>query len=254
MITALLVSLWAGICSVDDSTTQMLRRPLPICTVVGLLMGDVTQGLIIGATLEIMWMGIGNVGAYVAPDIITGAIVATSIAISSGGGVATAITLAVPTSLLTQQLIVLFRTANCALNNWAERMADEANFKKTFWLNVPSIIGIFFIRAVPTFLAIYFGSGLIEGIVNQLPKVVMGGLAVSGKMIPAIGIGLLMMMMIKDAKMWVFLILGFVLSSYLKLSILPISLIALTFAFLYDLAISKPQVVNGNLEEEEYEL
>jgi hypothetical protein len=42
----------------------MLRRPLLTGTVAGIIMGDTVQGLAIGATLELMWMGIGNVGAY----------------------------------------------------------------------------------------------------------------------------------------------------------------------------------------------
>ena len=54
MITALLVAIWAGICAIDDIGTQMLRRPLLIAPIVGLIMGDLEAGLYIGATLEVM--------------------------------------------------------------------------------------------------------------------------------------------------------------------------------------------------------
>lgn len=57
MLTALLVACWAGICALDDIGTQMIRRPLLIAPVVGLIMGDLETALIIGATLEVMWMG-----------------------------------------------------------------------------------------------------------------------------------------------------------------------------------------------------
>lgn len=40
MVTALLVACWAGICALDDIGTQMIRRPLLIAPVVGLIMGD----------------------------------------------------------------------------------------------------------------------------------------------------------------------------------------------------------------------
>jgi len=85
MITALLVAIWAGICAIDDIGTQMLRRPLLIAPIVGLIMGDLEAGLYIGATLEVMWMGVGNVGAYSAPDIISGTCIGTALGIASGG-------------------------------------------------------------------------------------------------------------------------------------------------------------------------
>lgn len=84
MTAAILVAIWAGICAVDDVGTQMIRRPLLIATVVGLIMGDLTTGLMIGATLEVMWMGVGNVGAYSAPDMISGTAIGTALGIASG--------------------------------------------------------------------------------------------------------------------------------------------------------------------------
>ena len=91
---AILVAIWAGICSLDDVGPQMLRRPLLTGTVAGIIMGDMVQGLAIGATLELMWMGVGNVGAYSAPDIVAGAIIGVSLGISTDGGVATGVALA----------------------------------------------------------------------------------------------------------------------------------------------------------------
>lgn len=247
MLQTFLVTLWAGICGIDDSTTQMLRRPLPIATVTGLIMGDLPMGLVIGATLEIMYMGIGNVGAYAAPDLVTGSVIATALSINSGGGVATAVTLAVPTSLLAQQLLVLFRMANVYLNPWAKKIAAEGALNKTILLYIPSFIMIFLCRALPTFIAVQFGSNAVEKAVEMLPEKIMTGLSSAGGIIPAVGIALLMVMMIKDSKFWVFLIAGFVMAAYLELSILPIALFSLVFALLYDIA---SQNKNEELGEE----
>ena len=121
MINALLVAIWAGICALDDIGTQMLRRPLLIAPVVGLIMGNLEAGLMIGATLEVMWMGVGNVGAYAAPDMISGTCIGTALGIASGG-TEVAVALAVPTSILAQQLLVLYKTGIVALNPVAERI------------------------------------------------------------------------------------------------------------------------------------
>lgn len=236
----------AFLLGIDDVSTKMFRRPLLIAPIVGLILGNLQAGLVIGATLEIMWMGIGDVGAYMAPDIITGTMISTSLAImgNSNGSistmVATAITLAVPTSILAQQLLVLIETINCSLNGWAKRLADNADVKGTYWLTWPPALLYGFTRAFPTFLALQFGAGAIQQAINDLPKFIINGLSTAGSIIPAVGIALLMMTMLKKGELWMFVILGFVLSSYLKLDILPITLIALVFAFLYERATREP--------------
>ncbi|HDL2201006.1 TPA: PTS sugar transporter subunit IIC, partial [Mannheimia haemolytica] len=92
--------------------------------------------------------------------------------------------------------------------------------------------------------------------VSALPAKVITGLNVAGKIIPAIGIGLLMLMMIKKAELWTFLIAGFTLAVYLKLSVLPITLIALPLALIYDLAVSKKAEAapTKTADEEDYDL
>ncbi|RDX01024.1 PTS mannose/fructose/sorbose/N-acetylgalactosamine transporter subunit IIC [Listeria kieliensis] len=257
MLTALLVSIWAGICALDDIGTQMIRRPLLIATVVGLIMGDLKTGLLIGGTLEVMWMGIGNVGAYSAPDIISGTAIGTALGISSGG-TATAVALAVPASLLAQQLLILYRSGIVYLNPIADRIADTGDFKRVFRINYIPICIAFLIRAVPTFLAIYFGAGVIDKVVEALPDSIMDGLSIAGAIIPAVGIGLLMLMMLKKGALWTFLIAGFTLAVYLDLSVLPITLIALPLAVIYDLAqqnkAAPVQKEAAIADEEDYDL
>ena len=89
LVKALLVALWAGLCSLDDGGMQLqIRKPLLAGTITGLILGDLTQGLIIGGTLELMWLGVNSVGAYTPPDITGGAIVGVTVGITSDGGVA----------------------------------------------------------------------------------------------------------------------------------------------------------------------
>ncbi|AER17308.1 PTS mannose/fructose/sorbose/N-acetylgalactosamine transporter subunit IIC [Streptococcus suis] len=257
MIQALLIAAWAGLCAIDDIGTQMLRRPLLIAPVIGLIMGDVQTSLLIGASLEVMWMGIGNVGAYSAPDIISGTAIGTALGLASGG-VATAVAVAVPASLLAQQLLVLYRSSIVYLNPIAEKIAETGDFSKVYRINYIPMVIAFLIRAVPTFIAVYLGAGIVDQVVAALPKEIMSGLSVAGKIIPAVGIGLLMLMMLKKAELWTFLIAGFALAVYLQLSVLPITLIALPIALIYDLATQKAQVkeVVGQIDndEEDYDL
>lgn len=255
---ALLVAIWAGICAIDDVGTQMIRRPLLIAPVVGIIMGDLYLSLIIGATLEIMWMGVGNVGAYSAPDMISGTAIATALGITTGE-VATAIALAVPTSLLAQQLLIFYRSFIVILNPIARRIAGNGLFGKIYRIHIVPVILAFLVRAVPTYIAISLGANAIETAVASLPANIIGGLGVAGKIIPAVGISLLMIMMIKKAELWVFLIAGFALTVYLNIPILAITLIALPLALIYDIAVTSLAAKNTtaspiSIEEEEYDI
>ena len=259
---AILVAIWAGICSLDDVGPQMLRRPLLTGTVAGIIMGDMVQGLAIGATLELMWMGVGNVGAYSAPDIVAGAIIGVSLGISTDGGVATGVALALPVSILCQQLLILWRSFACFLNPWAEKSIQNGNYKGLVKVHYFSTPIWFLIRAVPCFLAIYFGSDLIKTILDAIPKNIIDGMGVASKLIPAVGICILLLMLLKGS-MWFFFLLGFVLTSYLKLPIIPVTFVGLAFAVLYDMAFTagksnnqtnNEKPIQNDSIEEEYDL
>src|SRR5699024_5950068 len=79
------------------------------------------------------------------------------------------------------------------------------------------------------FLAVYFGSGLINSIVDTLPEWVMNGLDAASKILPAVGIAMLIQMM-NSKKFWPFLLLGFTLSAYLDLDTLAVALVGFSIA------------------------
>lgn len=58
MTDALLIALIAGIAGVDlfNGLTHF-HRPVVIGPIVGLILGDVQTGLLVGGTLELVWMG-----------------------------------------------------------------------------------------------------------------------------------------------------------------------------------------------------
>lgn len=254
---AILLAVWAGLCSLDDRGPQLgFRKALPAGAVAGLILGDFTQGLIIAATLEIMWMGIGSVGAYTAPDVVAGSIVGVALGILSGGGVAAGVALAVPAALLCQQLLLLWQTAASFLVRRAERVSAAGDFDGLLSIQLIGGFFYFLVRAIPVFLTIYLGSDAITALIDSLPAFVLTGLSVSSKIIPAVGIAMLLTNLLKG-QMWVFLLLGFTLAAYVKLPLLAITFIAVAFAFLYDIASGRKDVqvsTTNDMEEEDYDL
>ena len=87
LMEAVLLGILAVICKLDMFGPQVaLFRPLFAGSLAGFILGDFKQGMIISASLELMWLGVTGIGAYVPPDVISGAILGTAFGIISGQG------------------------------------------------------------------------------------------------------------------------------------------------------------------------
>ena len=67
------------------------ERPLIVGTLVGLALGDLEKGLLVGASIELISLGVVQVGAAVPADMTLGAVIATAFAILSGSNAETAL-------------------------------------------------------------------------------------------------------------------------------------------------------------------
>ena len=246
IIQMLLVTAVAVIATIDyNGPVLMLYRPLIAGSLVGLVLGDFQQGMIIGATLELMWLGVTAVGGYTPPDTISGAIVGTALGILSGHGVTAGVAIAVPVAVVTQQLDVLAKTVDI----YFVKKADEAAKKGD-----PSKIGLFVLfKVVPIFAALVLGGNYIKDLFDKIPPVIMTGLNVAGGMLPAIGFAMLLNMMLKK-NMWPYLLVGFVFSAFLNLSTIGIALLGVAIVFLLSMKSNSVQISNNTCEVEEEEV
>lgn len=271
MIQALLLAIWAGLCTWDQYGPHLgFRKPLLASVGVGIILGDIPTAIMIGATMELMWLGVNNIGAYVPPDVISGTIVGASLGIMAHTDTASAIALAVaigiPTATLVQQLNILVMTTNITFLHGADKAAESGEFKsvnKFFWLGACSF---FLTRAIPVFIATGLGSTVIESIMgflqNDVPWV-LSAFSTAGGMMPAVGLAMLLTMMMKK-NMWIFLITGFVFAAFLKVPTIGIALVATAAAGFYDFVVESgkksaapaPQIseATSDDEDEEYDL
>ena len=79
---------------------SMSDRPIVIGALTGLLLGDLPQGLIIGATLEAVFMGSVNIGGQISADHSAATVFAVAFATSSTLEPEAALTIAVPIGVL----------------------------------------------------------------------------------------------------------------------------------------------------------
>ena len=197
----------------------------------GLVLGDVQTGLIVGGTLNLLVLGIGNFGGASIPDYMTGALLGSAFAIQSGQGAEFGVTLAIPIGLLMIQLDILARFSNTFFQHKAEKLVEEGNYEAAARMNLFGIIPQSLSRMLPVFLALVFGSAFVELVVNNLPMWLMNGLKTAGGILPSLGIAILLRYL-PVSKNISYLILGFVLAAYLKVPVLGVALIGLAAAIL----------------------
>ena len=83
LVQAILVGLVGAFGCLDYQLgTLYAFRPIVLCPLVGLVLGDLQTGLAVGASLELLFMGSISIGAYVPPDETIGGVLACLIAVS----------------------------------------------------------------------------------------------------------------------------------------------------------------------------
>lgn len=244
-----LVSAW-GVLDYQFGTLYTFR-PLVLSVIVGAILGDVHQGIIIGANLELLFMGAISVGAYIPPDVNVGGVLATAFAISMGKSVEAAVALAMPIATLALGISNIIAAVTPVFLKIADKGAEEGNYKKvvfTHWLM--GTIGVVEKFLLVTF-AFYLGADKVQSLLDLIPQFILDGMGVAAGMLPAMGFAMLLRMIVSK-RLIPYFVLGFVLISYANIPVLGIALIALIivaikFGFLED----KPMMATaeGNAQE-----
>lgn len=220
-------------CILDSRLLGRLNfeRPLIVSTLVGLVLGDLEKGLMVGASLELMSLGLVNIGAAAPPDMNMASIIATAFAILSGSNAETALTIAIPISVLGQMLGILMRTVLSNLTHRADTLIAEGKFGGARRIHIVYGSVLYSLMYfIPIFLAIYFGTDLVKSIVDSIPTWLTNGLTLASKILPAYGFALLLQTMLTK-KMVPFLLLGFLMTAYSGLSITGVAAFACIVAF-----------------------
>lgn len=207
--------------------SSMLDRPLIISPLIGLVLGDLHTGIIVGATLELVWLGAFPVGASNPPDMVSGTVIGASFVISSGSDPSTAVALAVPVATLVMMfsnlmMMIVIPKFFVTKADHSAQIGDVAGVEKSHFGAWIVYVGILSILVGVSY---YVGSPAIESVLNAIPEFILHGLAVATGIIPAIGFAMLVRMIAtKDVAAFFFG--GFLLNAYLGVPVLGVALMA----------------------------
>lgn len=231
MLTALLLGLVAFVAQSEYALgTSLLSRPLVTGLLVGLVMGDVKTGLIMGATLELAFIGSFSVGAAIPPDVVTGGVLGTAFAISSNAGTETALLLGLPIATLTLVLKNIYLGLFLpALSHKADKYAEDANTKGVAAMHLIGGFGLSLMLAIIVVISFYVGSDAIKHVLDAIPEFIQTGLQVATGILPALGFAMLARLLI-NKQVVPYFFLGFIIAAYLGVPVTGIAILGAIIA------------------------
>ncbi len=205
--------------------TSLLSRPLVMGTLTGIVLGDIPTGVTLGASLELAFMGAFSIGASIPPEMISGTVLGTAFTITTGAGPETALTIGLPVAslvLIAKNIGMVFILPPFV--HKADRYAAEGNMKGVARMHfLGGFFGVNLIIGAIVAIGFYVGGPAVQAFLNIIPAWISKGLEITMGLLPAIGFGLLLKM-IMNKKVACYFILGFALSVYLGIPVTGIAI------------------------------
>jgi fructoselysine and glucoselysine-specific PTS system IIC component len=175
--------------------------------------------------LELIFIGAAPVVVTAPPIVEIDTAVGTAFAVESHQGVQAALLAAIPAAVVGTLFELFAKTACSFLVHPAEDAAETASGSRIMAIIWTANAVHFFAYAVPTFLALYFGSGAVNSISHALDGDVGNGLAAAAAILPAVGFGILLSALYAKKLFPIFLV-GFLLAAYTDFTVIGIGLLA----------------------------
>ncbi|MED4839210.1 PTS sugar transporter subunit IIC [Weizmannia sp. CD-2023] len=257
LIQAILIAGVVALSNLDGNFFGEMKFREPIVTgfLVGLILGDVKLGLLIGAQLQIIWMGATGIGPTAQLDIGAGGTIGTAVAILTGKGAEVAITFGLPVAVIMQFLNTFLMTSYSVLMHRVDKLIDDLKEKQMIFIHIICGMITASMYAVLTFIVIYFGNNAIESVVKGLPDWANNGLNAVAVILPALGFALLLNILMEKTLI-PFFIAGFAITAFSGLNTIAVTLLGVAAAlFVYLLGTNKIAGISsthaGGEEDEE---
>lgn len=245
LMVAILMGVYYWFCRLRFGYTfsSMLLQPVVIGVFVGLLTGNMTLAMQIGAGLQLVYLGVTSTpGGNVPSDPALAGCIAIPLGVMANMAPEVAIALAIPFGVLGVFVDQLRRSTNAIWVHMADNYAEKANTKGILMAAFlfPAIAG-FIIRFPIVFAIDYFGVEAVEALLKILPPWLMHSFEIMGGILPALGFAITLTVIGKK-NLVPFFIVGFFAVMYLGLDTMAVAIFATCVALLLNLFTLKEEV------------
>ena len=237
VLTVIGISFVGGILGLDRTAAGqfMVSQPVVAGPVTGWLLGDVTTGLVIGATLELIWLLDLPVGSFVPADATIVTVSACAIAVlGPGGGTLPVIGFSL---LLTTAMVPITMQADSLIRKWNSKLVEKA-LSSTAEKRARAVsrlhlsgLPVFFLKSFVLCLMIIPAGLAAVLILARMPGTVHRALSLFAKLLPLLGAALVVRKLtIKTFNL--FLLIGFITAAVFGLLIHVPAIIVLVLTVL----------------------
>ena len=233
IVLIIIIAFLAGVDSVLD--IFQFYQPIVVCTLIGLVSGQLEAGLVLGGTLQMIVLGWANVGAAMAPDTSLAGVASAIILVLGGKGVSgvnTAVAMAIPLAVAGLMLTMVVRTLSVSFVHFMDAAAKKANFRKVEMWHYIAMICQGLRVAIPAGLLLFIPAHDVQALLNSIPDWLNEGMTIGGGLVVAVGYAMVINMM-ATKEVWPFFIIGFVIAAINQLTLLALGLLGIAFTLIY---------------------
>lgn len=223
-----------------------LGRPLVAGLVVGLILGDVTTGIIVGTAIQVVYIALVTPGGTVSADVRAISYIGIPLSIvaikglgldpgsTEAVGMATALGAAVGT--LGTVLFYGTATVNLVWQHMGWSAVEKGDFHKLYAVNMGfPWISHLLCSFIPTFIITKMGSNMVNVIKTALPMdgIAMKTLFTVGSLLPAVGVAILLKQVVTKTTDLLTFFFGFTLAACMGVNLIGAAVIGGFFAVIF---------------------
>ena len=248
-----------------------LGRPLVGGLVCGLILGDVTTGVLVGCAMQVVYIALVTPGGTVSADVRAVSYIGIPLAMAalssygldaaSSEGTALATSFGTMVGTLGTVLFYGTATVNLVWQHIGWKAVENRQYKKLYLVDMGlPWISHLLCSFIPTVIMCKLGADVVEMIKAALP---MDGLAMKtlftvGSLLPCVGLAILLKQIVKKATDFIPFLFGVVLAASMGINLVSATVIAGMFALINYrikmLAINKPAAASETDDDDEEDI
>jgi PTS system mannose-specific IIC component len=234
---------------------NFFRWPLAAGPIVGLIMGDLGQGILIGATVNLVFLGVISAGGSSPADPSLAGWLGTALALNARLSPQEAIAVAAPLGVI--GLIGFFSRMSVDITfvHWADDRAEKGDIAGVARMNwLPGQVYVFITTFFPVLILALVGSTALDALFNAIDPF-RGGAAewrwvrdwfiVAGSVLVAVGISINLNLILRGSTIPYFVV-GFTVSALSGVNIIAMAVLAGALAILHIMFTRRQQDVTAS--------
>lgn len=222
-----------------------LSRPLVAALIVGIILGDVSTSIMVGAAIQIVYIALVTPGGTVSADLRAVSYIGIPLAViavngagldpASVQGAGLAVSIGALVGTVGTVMFYSTATMNLIWQQWGWKSIDSLGYKNIYLTNfVLPLISHFLIAFIPTYLITINGAPFVANLKEWLPMdgIIMKTLFTVGTLLPAVGIAILLKQVVAKPTDLIVFFFGFTLAAALNINLIGAAFFGAMIAYL----------------------